>query len=157
MAVRGSVFDINEPCDFIFDNQDGVSEQLSQQWPDFKRSALCVSKSDFPNFLGERPIFQNDKCFKPLQAADLYANQYRYHLERNSGRLIVPPNNVLRQFLPLPMIDHDCTVEELESFTSLSSPIQRQDSCPISGGRIGWICQNRERKEGNPQASTETR
>jgi hypothetical protein len=114
MAVRSTLFNINEPCDFIFDDQEGISDEIFRQWPDFKATALRVSKSDFPSFLGERPIFRNDKCFNPLQAADLFANQYRNYLELNSGRIIVPPNRVLRQILPLREINHDCTVEELE-------------------------------------------
>ena len=113
MAVRGSLYGINEPCDFIFDEQEAVCDEIFQNWPDFKQIVQRASKSDLPKFIGERPIFRNDKGFKPLQAADLFANQYRYHLERNSGRIIVPPNNVLRQILPIPAINHDSTVEEL--------------------------------------------
>jgi hypothetical protein len=114
MAVRSTLFNINEPCDFIFDNQEGISDEIFRQWSDFKETAFRVSKSDFPTFLGVRPIFRDDKCFKPLQAADLFANQYRNYLEQNSGRVIVPANRVLRQILPIPAIDHECTVEELE-------------------------------------------
>jgi Protein of unknown function (DUF3800) len=114
MAVRSTLFGINEPCDFIFDDQEGVSDEIFRQWANFKETALRVSRSDFPRFLGERPIFRNDKLYKPLQAADLFANQYRNHLEFNSGRIIVPPNRILRQLLPISAINHDCTGEELE-------------------------------------------
>jgi hypothetical protein len=114
MAVRSSLFGINEPCDFIFDEQEGISDEIFRQWPDFKQTALRVSKSDLSSFIGEMPIFRDDKYFRPLQAADLFANQYRNHLELNSGRIIVPPNRVLRQLLPIRTIDHDSTVEELE-------------------------------------------
>lgn len=113
MAVRSSLFGINEPCDFIFDEQEGISDEVLRNWPDFKATALRVSKSDFPSFIGERPIFRDDKCFKPLQAADLLANQYRGHLELNSGRIIVPPNKFLQQLFPIREINHDCTTEEL--------------------------------------------
>jgi len=118
MAVRSTIFDINEPCDFIFDEQEGISDEIFRQWSDFKQTVLRVSRSDLPRFIGERPIFRDDKCFKPLQAADLFANQYRNYLELNSGRITVPPNRVLRQILPIRSINHDSTVKELEDLRS---------------------------------------
>lgn len=114
MAVRSTLFGINEPCDFVFDEQDEVCDEIYQNWPDFKQIAENVSRSDFPRFLGNTPNFENDRNFKPLQAADLFANQYRYHLELNSGRIIVPPNKFLRPLLMIPHINHDSTKEELE-------------------------------------------
>jgi hypothetical protein len=118
MAVRSTLFGINEPCNFIFDEQQGISDEIPRQWQDFKETALRVSRSDFPSFIGEEPIFKDDKKFNPLQAADLFANQYRAHLELNSGRIIVPPNRFLRQLLPIRAINHDSTSEELEHIRS---------------------------------------
>ena len=113
MAVRSTLVGINEPCDFIFDEQSHVSDEIAAYWPDLKALLETRRRPDFPLFLGGRPNFQNDKDFKPLQAADLFANQYRYHLERNSGRILVPPNRALRQLLTIPGINHDSTADEL--------------------------------------------
>ncbi len=113
MAVRSTLFDINEPCDFIFDEQAGYSEEIFYYWPIFKQIAAGRSKSDFPTFIGDRPQFRNDAEFLPLQAADLFAGQLRFHLDRNMGRIMVPRNRFLSQLLSIPAIPHDTTVEEL--------------------------------------------
>jgi hypothetical protein len=113
MAVRSTLFNINEPCDFIFDEQAGYSEEIFYYWPIFKQIAASRSRSDFPTFIGGRPQFQNDVDFLPLQASDLFAGHLRFHLDRNIGRIMVPPNRFLHQLLTIPAIPHDTTAEEL--------------------------------------------
>ena len=50
---------------------------------------------NFLPYMGQRPIFRDDKCFLPLQAADLYAWQVRRHYARNRV-LWAPPTDVMR-------------------------------------------------------------
>jgi hypothetical protein len=120
MAIRSTAYGINEPCDFIFDEQETICDEIWRAWPDVKQIMEDRKRPDLPVFVGSRPKFENDKNFLPLQAADMFANQYRYHLERNSGRIIVPPRRVLQQLLLIPhKIEHDSTAEELARLSNI--------------------------------------
>jgi Protein of unknown function (DUF3800) len=115
VAIRSTAFGINEPCDFIFDEQQTICDEIWHGWSDVKQMMEARNRPDMPLYVGNRPKFENDKEFKPLQAADLFANQYRLYLEQNSGRLIVPPNKILQQLLLVRhSIEHDSTAEELK-------------------------------------------
>jgi len=70
MAVRGDLYGVNAPCDFIFDTQVGFSAEIQGQWPQFKEVVKSASRTDLPALVGDLPIFRDEKTFLPLQAAD---------------------------------------------------------------------------------------
>jgi hypothetical protein len=111
VMVRSYRFGINEPCDFIFDNQSGIEEEIFSNWKTFRTVAHQAPSPR--NLLGSRPRFENDQDFLPLQAADLFASQVRLSLERNTGRIIVPPNVILQQLLPIPDISQEMSAQDL--------------------------------------------
>jgi Protein of unknown function (DUF3800) len=112
MAVRGDIYGVNEPCDFMFDEQVGFSEAIQHYWPMFKETVKNSSKSDLPAFVGDLPIFRDEKRFLPLQAADLYAWQMRNYFAQNQ-RLIVPVNRFLGQLVQIPMIERNYEEDEI--------------------------------------------
>jgi hypothetical protein len=114
MAIRGPPAGINEPCDFIFDEQEMICDEIWANWSTLKLLVEERRRPDLPLLIGGKPKFENDEDFKPLQAADLFANQYRNYLQHNSGRIIVPPSRFLQQLLPIRHIEHNSTAEELE-------------------------------------------
>ena len=57
----------SEPIDFIFDVQPGQTELIIASWERF----LQVVGDDLRPFIGDYPIFRDDKTTLPLQAADL--------------------------------------------------------------------------------------
>jgi len=65
MQERLGIF---EPVDFIFDDQ-SESEQCRAAWDLLKISVT----PELRNLMGEKPLFLDDKRYKPLQAADLFA------------------------------------------------------------------------------------
>lgn len=63
-----------EPCDFIFDEQSLIGEIALGWWGMFKKNASATpSGTSYLPFLGAPPTFKDEKQFRPLQAADLYA------------------------------------------------------------------------------------
>jgi hypothetical protein len=63
-----------EPCDFTFDEQSLIGENALGWWGMFKRNASATpSGINYTPFLGAPPTFRDEKQFRPLQAADLYA------------------------------------------------------------------------------------
>jgi uncharacterized protein DUF3800 len=114
MAVRGDLYGVNQPVDFIFDQQVGFSEEITDQWPQFNETIRLSSRSDLPALVGKLPEFRDEKCYLPLQAADLYAWQMRnYFVQNKNPKLIVPVNRVLGQFVRIPMIERDYEEDEL--------------------------------------------
>ena len=112
MAVRGDLYGVNVPCDFIFDTQVGFSAEIQEQWPQFKEVVKSASRTDLPALVGDLPIFRDEKTFLPLQAADLYAWQMRNYFAQNQV-LTVPVNRVLGQLVPIPMIERSDEEDEV--------------------------------------------
>ena len=78
VALNSSLLGIGEPCDFVFDEQQGISTELLKWWPSFR---ACIERSrdqKLIKMVGARPKFEDEKDFMPLQGADLYA----WHLRR---------------------------------------------------------------------------
>lgn len=113
VAVAGDRSGIVDPCDFIFDEQGGFGKAALAWWPNLKMLVEKSARSDLARFVGSPPIFRDDKCFLPLQAADLYAWQLRNNFIQNRV-LIVPPNLVLRQFDIIPHIGRNYLEPELQ-------------------------------------------
>jgi hypothetical protein len=157
MAIRSTVYGINEPCDFIFDQQSGHAEEIWRRWPDFVNIieySRAERKSKFPLFLCGKPKFEDDKLFKPLQAADLFANQMRFYTERNSGRMIVPPNKILQQLLPITSIEHDSTSDELKRLRQVAIALRDTllEKNPGAPPLIGLAKTSGERKSNRRRA-----
>lgn len=112
MAVRADLFGMTTPCDFIFDSQTGFSEEIQSQWPEFKATIAKAKRKDWPTMVGDLPIFRDEKCFLPLQAADLYAWQMRNYFRQNL-KLVVPVNRVLGQLVQIPMIERNYEHDEV--------------------------------------------
>jgi hypothetical protein len=81
MTNSGSV-GISEPCDFIFDEQQGYGSAALGHWDDMKNIVNAQTPAHMSRLLGSRPIFRDEKHFLPLQAADLYAWLVRNHLTK---------------------------------------------------------------------------
>jgi Protein of unknown function (DUF3800) len=77
---------IDEPVDFIFDDQLTESDRVQDAYSSFMKTAA----PELTRRLGNRPIHRSDKCFLPLQAADLLAWNVRRHFhERDCGRTFI--------------------------------------------------------------------
>ncbi len=59
-------YGINEKIDFVFDNQPGHITRVMAAWEDF----VSKAPAEFRDYLGDPPIFRDDKTTLPLQAAD---------------------------------------------------------------------------------------
>lgn len=108
---------IKTPCDYIFDTEESFDEEIFAMWPMMKWLVRNSARSDIENFIGERPIFRDDKSFLPLQAADLYAWQARNHILDNNRvpnqTIKIPPNNILRILGQLSIINREYTTPEV--------------------------------------------
>ena len=100
-----------ETCtfDFVFDRQMGIEEPLQDWWPHIKDIAR---NNGGDRFLGQMPIFRDEKAVLPLQAADLFAWEQRKHLENNKF-LIVRPSLALRRLRQIRTISTEFTRENL--------------------------------------------
>jgi hypothetical protein len=114
MAVRGDLYGVIGPCDFIFDQQVGFSEEITDQWSQFKDTVKRSSRSDLPALVGNLPEFKDEKSYLPLQAADLYAWQMRNYFALNkTPKIIVPANKVLGQLVQIPEIERSYEKDEV--------------------------------------------
>ena len=68
MRMGDTVLGINDPIDFIFDEQSRGKKQIFMAWDNFKANAQISKK-----LIGGSPIFRDDKQVLPLQAADFLA------------------------------------------------------------------------------------
>jgi hypothetical protein len=79
---------IDEPVDFIFDEQHGQSDLVQQAYSRFIETA----QPEVRKLLGNRPIHRSDMDFLPIQAADLLAwNVRRSFYEKARGQDFVSP------------------------------------------------------------------
>jgi Protein of unknown function (DUF3800) len=95
-------------CDFIFDEQGAIGDHAAGWWPVAKLLAgeLIVER------MVSEPIFRDDKQYLPLQAADLYAWQMRYFLQKGI-KSDQPANEIARRLAPLQQFSKVVTPEEL--------------------------------------------
>jgi Protein of unknown function (DUF3800) len=101
------------PCDFIFDEQLGHSEEIMGWWPTIKRNMDASSKTDLPKFFGSLPIWRDEKCFLPLQAADLYAWQLRRY-DADNQILRMPMRKPHKSLVEIPVITRNYDEPELK-------------------------------------------
>jgi hypothetical protein len=171
IAVHGEPHGITSPCDYIFDSEEGFDEEVFAIWPVVKKS-LQTARSDIAEFVGERPIFRNDKCFLPLQAADLYAWQVRNHITNNNRlpnqTIKIPANPILRMFDQMGQINREYPADEVlrlreallrmgKQFAQLQPDVELVG--PISDARkrrraYKKVRRSRKRASQNPSASS---
>jgi hypothetical protein len=119
VAAHHVVRNIQQPVDFIFDEQGSIGNEAVAEWDRVKAICADMAKSGRTNFLpylGSRPIFRDEKTFLPLQAADLYAWQVRRHFYENRGTLLIPPRKSLRDLGSLPQIHRHLGTDEIKEF-----------------------------------------
>jgi hypothetical protein len=108
VAAHQDRFGIIEPCDFVFDEQTGFSDEVNRVWSRFKASLDKSTTSDLAKFVGSRPIFRSEMEFLPLQAVDLCAWQLRNHYVENhrieNQTIAIPPNRVFAALRRMPSI-----------------------------------------------------
>jgi Protein of unknown function (DUF3800) len=75
------IFDSKDKCDLIFDQQLGFQVEAMQWWSLFKKDAAERGGNSITEYMGSPPSFKDDKKFKPLQAADLFAWHRRRRLD----------------------------------------------------------------------------
>lgn len=104
---------INDPCDFIFDEQDGFAQEAIALWPSFKAMVERSEHSDVARRFGSQPITRDDKKFLPLQAGDLYAWHLRdYSIKTRWTEKPLGP--VLSLLSPIPKIVRKFTRAEMK-------------------------------------------
>jgi hypothetical protein len=117
IAVMGDQHGIMSPCDYIFDTEQGFDEEIFVAWPNIKWLLQMSARSDIAQFVGERPIYRDDKTFLPLQAADLYAWQVRNFITENNKvpnqTIRVPANRTLRVFDGMGQINREYSTDEV--------------------------------------------
>ena len=97
-AAVFKTYEVHTSCDFIFDEQGQIGEDAVRMWDNLmilNKKASGEGRADFGPFLGQRPVFRDDKIFLPLQAADLYAWNVRRGLTDNRV-LYMPPRGVMK-------------------------------------------------------------
>jgi len=112
VAAYSPMLGIHEPCDFIFDEQDGFADEAIAMWPGFKEMVENSEKPEAAKMFGSRPITRDDKSFNPLQAGDLYAWHLRDHWIK-SRKKNVALGRVLSLFEPIPKIEKIFTGGEM--------------------------------------------
>jgi hypothetical protein len=103
VAALADTFNAATEIEFVFDEQLGYSNEMLAWWPVFHEFAESGSRTNFAKYFKSPPDYRNEKCFLPLQAADLYAWQQRLH-EKNNQTIIAPQNWVLRELNLLPIL-----------------------------------------------------
>jgi hypothetical protein len=101
-------------CDFIFDDQQSFSDALTKWYPGFRRMAFTRwHRTDVPLYIGNAPVFHEDKSSMPLQAADLYAGLIRRHCDNNK-LIAAPMPRPLRRLAPILEIPRNYMKDELK-------------------------------------------
>ena len=72
-------------------------------------------------YIGSPPIFRDDKEFRPLQAADLYAGALRRHAYENQN-LYMPMRWELREFQDMQHIEREISGDLLWEWVSSLPP-----------------------------------
>ncbi len=103
----------NADCsfDFIFDEQIGIDKVAILWWPHLKALA---AENGIERYLGSPPMFRDEKCILPLQAADLFVWEHRMHQTKNKV-LVMPPSKLLKR------LDELLTINVRFSETALAS------------------------------------
>ena len=101
-----------EPCNFIFDETDGLADEFLGRWEETKKIIAGSPRPEVFSLLGERPLFKDEKKFMPLQAADLYAWNVRQNWIENRV-LWVPPSKTLKMLARISSIERHYNLDEV--------------------------------------------
>lgn len=102
--------------DWIFDEQGKLGPATAAIWPQFKRMAHPTVRP----YIGKPPIFRDDKEFRPLQAADLYAGALRRRL-RDNRDLYLPDRPELKALQGIQVIDRTVDPAALSDYKKVTS------------------------------------
>jgi hypothetical protein len=108
----------NEKMDFIFDEHGSIGQDSIYYWNNFVRlGALTHEGRDLPNLLAayteNKPIFRDERCFLPLQAADLYAWQLRRNfVEEDEGKPTRRPLEIIQGLSDISMNLNETFIRE---------------------------------------------
>jgi hypothetical protein len=105
--------------EFVFDDQLGVDVEIALWWPHLK---VLAAQQGWARYVGPAPVFRDEKCALPLQAADLFAWEHRNHQTRNR-LLMVPPSNWLRRLCTIPTVHVTFDKESLTSINRVLLPL----------------------------------
>jgi hypothetical protein len=125
VACARESHELVEPVDFIFDEQQGVEEELARFWPDVKRRSEKHINKFIRDSFQHMPLFRDEKSFLPLQAADLYAWQVRRNWNRNRA-LYMPPNVTLKKLWSIPGFDKVYSESEVRLYGDLNRSLARK-------------------------------
>lgn len=113
VAVFSDLSGLNEPCDFVFDETDGFSEEFLLKWPMFKHIADQQPRLEFGKKIGQTPIFRDEKYSMPLQAADMYAWNVRENFVLNKT-IYMPPPRVIKRLGSISAINRHMDSAEID-------------------------------------------
>lgn len=94
---------------FVFDQQLGFSDDFIVWWPALKHVA---ETQGLLAFLDAAPIWEDEKKFLPLQAADLFVWEYRNFFFSNK-LLVVPTTKFFRRLQHIETISHSFTLRTM--------------------------------------------
>jgi hypothetical protein len=114
-----------EPIDFIFDQQEGIEEELAPFWPGIKRRSEKADSKIVRDCFRHMPLFRDEKDFLPLQAADLYAWQIRRN-HHNNRSLYMPPTETLRRLWSIQGFDRFYSEAEIKVRADLERAMARK-------------------------------
>lgn len=119
LAQDRKILRLNEPIDFVFDERSEKTPIL-RAWDALKESAV----SRLPEFLGDDPVFKDEKKVLPLQAADLYAWWIRNWEEKGINDGVQYLKFKWKSKRDIPRIEYKYTTKEqfLHEFQKILTP-----------------------------------
>jgi hypothetical protein len=110
------LFPPTDGLDYIFDEQQDIGKRAVHWWDRLK----AVASWRDTEHLGSTPVHRDDKCFLPLQAADLYAGLRRHRIEAGDDISNMGPTArmALEEFRGLQAWDRTWTKDDLMEITS---------------------------------------
>jgi hypothetical protein len=148
VAEMSPIVGLTEPCDFVFDEQCGFSDELLRLWPSYKQIAQQTSKTDMPSFLGSPPIFRDDATFLPLQAADMYAWSLRRDYADNQV-LYMPPRPALKRLSSIPIILRNWGTDDLRDMRAQLQAVAAQ--LQAANPEVAFVNSAENRREAKKQ------
>ena len=109
LAYRGNER-LKPTFDLFFDEQGALGRRTKLWYDVFK----AIVNPKHRRYLGAGPTFRDDKQFLPLQAADLYAFEFRRYERYKSTGLVVPTSRTMNALADLPGGGYQITERRLK-------------------------------------------
>lgn len=119
----------NIPIDFIFDQQDGVSADISLAFDEMIKSLPRKAR----RLISGTPVFKNDKLVLPLQAADMLAGHIRREYEACPPPARLPMADLLRN-----SDGHLMSGIEEEHIVGLAEKFGKIPGMPVAQTKVQW-------------------